>query len=458
MTRCLGLAVLAIACSFARLAAAGPIEDLEPGAWYEVPESRLDAVAGPHPGIGDISCVMSCWAGGAFDTTRDRLYVTGGGHNGYSGNEIYAFDMNDLAWIRLNDFTPTEPGGECPDPEVAPCATHTYDGMEYIPPPVDRLVVAGCCMPHAYLFDPESLVWEVVDLPSDVGNTIGNVSGYDPMTQRFLFETTYSGQLYAYDAAQNAWNVLAAGPYLNYYRSGALDPTRRLFVLAGSGNGEFPETADSLLLWNVDDATWSAVATTGDTTVASLPSPGLDYDAVADRMVAWAGGGDVYSLDLDTLEWEAHATTGEVIPTAANMNGTFGRFRYVPSKNVFVAVNNTNENVFVFRFSPGAGTGSESGDGTGADGSGSASADSGSDASASASASDGSSGSAGGNLEGTSAAEGPTATGEQEGESSETGGCGCSNASGAPAHAPLLVVLAALRRRVRSSVRPSRRS
>jgi len=37
------------------------------------------------------------------------------------------------------------------------------------------------------------------------------------------------------------------------------------------------------------------------------------------------------------------------MPTAAEDRGTFGRFRYVPSRDVFIVVNRTNENVYIYR-------------------------------------------------------------------------------------------------------------
>ena len=62
----------------------------------------------------------------------------GGGHGGYHGNEIYAFDLNDLKWHRLNDPDPVIPGTEYTDLNVAPFAIHTYDGVEYCPPQTGR--------------------------------------------------------------------------------------------------------------------------------------------------------------------------------------------------------------------------------------------------------------------------------------------------------------------------------
>jgi hypothetical protein len=42
-----------------------------------------------------------------------------------------------------------------------------------------------------------------------------------------------------------------------------------------------------------------------------------------------------------------------VIPTSGASAGTYGRFRYVPSKNVFVVVNDIDEDVYIYRLSAG---------------------------------------------------------------------------------------------------------
>ena len=88
---------------------AGPLEDLKPGEWYQVPNSHLYDV---RPS-GWSANVMEPWSGGAFDTKRDRLLVWGGGHGDYSGNEIYAFDLAQLKWIRLSDPSANTGGDEC---------------------------------------------------------------------------------------------------------------------------------------------------------------------------------------------------------------------------------------------------------------------------------------------------------------------------------------------------------
>ncbi len=111
----------------------GPIDALAPGSWYEVPGSKLSdtaLTAKDYPWLGQgegLSGLMNDWSSGALDTQR------------------YGFDLRKLGWARLTDPDPlSAPGAECPDKSLGvPCATQTYDGLEYLPPPFDRFLVVG---------------------------------------------------------------------------------------------------------------------------------------------------------------------------------------------------------------------------------------------------------------------------------------------------------------------------
>lgn len=48
--------------------------------------------------------------------------------------------------------------------------------------------------------------------------------------------------------------------------------------------------------------------------------------------------------------------TGATPSKVTASGGVFGRFRYAPTRNVFVAVNSVDESVFVLRMAPGTGT------------------------------------------------------------------------------------------------------
>ncbi|MHC4223519.1 MAG: hypothetical protein ACYSUN_05990, partial [Planctomycetota bacterium] len=85
------------------------------------------------------------------------------------------------------------------------------------------------------------------------------------------------------------------------------------------------------------------------TEIEAAKRPGLGYSPVCDRLVVWAGGTTVYSLNLDTKEWTRIVSTGTVDPGPQNSKGTQGRWRYVRTLDVFVVVNSVDENVFVYR-------------------------------------------------------------------------------------------------------------
>lgn len=330
-----------------------PFRDLQPGEWYEAPNSRLDAVAASEKQFpwlrGGIGGITVCWAGGAFDTQRDRLYLgPGGGHAGYNGNEIYAFDLHDMKWHRLNDPDPVIPGTEYTDLNKAPFAMHTYDGVEYLAPPTDRyFVVGGWGTPRTYALDPDKPGhWEV--FPDHGTGRTGDLGAYDPVTGLYWLSTpSTAGKLSQWDPISHRWTLrLNDSPHASYYETADIDWKRRLLVSCGKGK---------LKTWHLTSIpggiAFDEPKTTGDAQIMEYSSPGFCYVPLIDRFVAWAEGPDVYTLDMDTMKWTRHgpAAANKVIPGPPTQWGTFGRFRYVPSQNVFIVYNDVKQNVFFYR-------------------------------------------------------------------------------------------------------------
>ena len=68
------------------------------------------------------------------------------------------------------------------------------------------------------------------------------------------------------------------------------------------------------------------------------------------KFVVWSGGKDFHLYDVRTNAWSVLAAApNSPSPTAPAANGTYGRFRYVPSKDAFVLANSVSDDVFVFR-------------------------------------------------------------------------------------------------------------
>jgi len=344
------------------IASAGPIDTLKPGEWYEAQGTKMRTVVPnpPPPGIVGPPAVMIAWSGAAYDTSRERLMVWGGGHADYGGNELYVFDINTLQWARI--WGPSagipEGVGTCSEtyPDGNPASRHTYDGLEYLPLQ-DRFWANGGALYcgsggsslATWTFDISTLKWErKMGLSNAIGST--PVSAYDPVTGHIFFQGYVN--FLEYDPASDTWTK--RGSYdkgISGGHTAAIDPKRRKFIMIGGGEVVIYDIGKTGTL------PMQKISTTGSNEIVSNAKySGIDYDPVSDRIIVWNGGTSVYSLNMDTYVWTLlpPAPTNVVIPTSPPTQGTFGRFRYIPSKNAFILVNSIDDNVYFYKLSAGA--------------------------------------------------------------------------------------------------------
>lgn len=364
----LGVMFVCAAVAAAPRAACGPIDDLQPGRWYEAPNTQLRPVVPVPTPPGSPVNIMAAWSGGAYDPSRDRLIVWGGGHGDYGGNEIYTFDIDTMTWARIWGPSPIEmiqalTGAACLNTyaDGNPVSRHTYGGLQYLPIQ-DRFFIQGgsryCGSGGSgidtWTFDLVGLRWErKADFPvCSVCGSLEHVTGYDPSTGHvFLAAPGYV--LHEYNPSANTWTARSDRAIASRM-NGTIDTKRRKFVAIGDGR---------VYVYNLNTTgtiVREAPSTSGATAIISTSYPGVVYDPVSDRVVAWSGGADVYSLNMDTMVWTRHTTTGSVIPTSAPGAGTYGRFQYIPSKNAFIAVNRIDENVYFYKLSAGGGAPADS--------------------------------------------------------------------------------------------------
>lgn len=364
---------------------------LRAGQWFELPESsmarvQVDACASPDlreayaplfaPHSTCAPDQVMAYSGGAWDAGRHRLLVWGGGHAAYLGNEVYAFDIPTARWLRLTE--PTAPvlerrwdarreTWESLDPPwptrgaaSGPVSVHSYDQLVYLPDQQQLLAAGGSAYGPGYA---TALAWRL-DLASDApkwtqaermpGSVLGlyeynMILAYDPVSRRAVMRGyTRAG---TFDPVTGRWAM--GGDRLATRRlgvSGEIDPERRILLVTGGGATEvYPISPTGEL------GAPTGLATTGDRTAEQCPGPGLAYDSVAKRFVAWCGGRDVYSLDLAARRWTRHeAVAGGGAPpdpgSQRGIRGTYGRFQYMPEYNAYIVVSGTRSNVFVYRF------------------------------------------------------------------------------------------------------------
>ncbi|MEM6639752.1 MAG: choice-of-anchor U domain-containing protein [Pseudomonadota bacterium] len=345
---------------------ADAIDDLEPGHWYRVPNSKLQTeFPNPLP-PGDPSTVVTAWSGGAFDSTRDQLIVWGGGHCDYAGNELYAFKVDSMRWERLTEPSTQITQGTTYYPDGLPSSRHTYDSLTYNEMTGKFVSVSDqnyfCdisgvdIVRGTDIFNFTTNQWERGANFPQIGNMIGTVAAYDPTNGHIWTHGTLSGsRLAEYNPFDNTWQLHGPGRYLAIDGKAAIDPVRHNMIVVGGYAGD-----NKTLRWDLDrpGAGAQQMATTGDKTLENLKGIGLAYDPVTDLFVGWVGGNDVYTLNPETWVWQkiTPAATNTVNGPTGTPNGIYGRFRYVPSRNAFIVVTATNEDVYFYKLSDGSGS------------------------------------------------------------------------------------------------------
>jgi hypothetical protein len=327
------------------------------------------------------------------------MVIYGGGHADSWYNNMFAFDLITMKWSRLTEmpvgasgskpapgwddkrvetcgFYPKGPltlpasvmNGEYVSPEKCfvepvlsqldlqqPRSTHSYGGLF-----VDRLHDRYCYIggatyyissqansPVAVCLDPVTRVWSrMADRPGRVGGygqTALDSSGH-------LWSVAgESGLIGEYQPNTDSWRTYG---YNNYDAGGGTDIDRKrnqLYVLLPSAGGNFLRRWDLTSSTSLNaNKTYSEVNSSGDVLGDLGARPGFVYADALDRFFAWGGGRNVYSFDPTTGIWKRFIATGDD-PGLQQLRGTYGRFRYSPSRGVFVLVNDAMQNVFIYK-------------------------------------------------------------------------------------------------------------
>jgi chitodextrinase len=318
--------------------------------WYQIPNTKLSTVCPPNTYPACLN-VVRAWSSGVFDSQRNRMIIWGGGHGDYSGNEIYAVNMNGTPSVqRLTNPTAGGCSASSCDGGLTPNSRHTYGGLDYMAN-LDRMFVfggsaagSGFLLKDTWTYSFTGSKWEQRNPNPNVAYNFPGISAYDPNSGKVFL--TDGVNLYRYDWTNDRYDLVSSpSTGSSDSMTGVVDPKRQKLLIIGVGN---------VFMFDISSGSNFAaqkISTTGATSIVGTRSPGLAYDPVTDRIVAWNGGDTVYSLNLDTRAWTSVTYSGG--PGAAQSNGTYGRWRYSPALNVFVLVNDMDQNVYTFRLSNG---------------------------------------------------------------------------------------------------------
>lgn len=328
-------------------------------------------------------CVIGCWNGGAFASgvgSHGALLVWGGGHAGYSGNEIYAFDMASRTWRRASDpYAGTNP----PDPDGAnedgsPAPPHTGDSVEYSPVTNsfftfravsdNRDSSLGANVTRAYAYSFTAGTWRRTPSYADLDlNMYSSGSAYDPTRQVFwLLGNGNYGDAFVELDPKVVNPDDSVGAYVKHssegagtYASGEVDPVNDLYLTLANSNSAMRVrmiklATPSMALVNLTE--------TGDVPPEKHAQAGWSWSPRRGAVIYWGANSNlVYEAKYvgdNTIAWTRLSVAGTTAAPPAMTSGApndnkriHSRFRVASYEDVDVAVviNGIDQDVWAFK-------------------------------------------------------------------------------------------------------------
>ncbi|MGE3387975.1 MAG: hypothetical protein AB7K41_14690, partial [Bdellovibrionales bacterium] len=312
--------------------------------WTEIPNTKLLTLCpddAQYPGITGVEgcrAVVDDWNSAAFDSNLNRLLLFGGGHDGYYGNEIYAFNLDTLSISRLTDpgfpIAPKTPGN-CVDAIAGgtqPNSRHTYDGLVFVRDANVMLSISGavahptsCARDSIWAYNFGLAKWEnkVPDEGSPISTYGGVVSGYDSDSKlTYIIDDYSTNNLFSYDHKTSKLTKLGAVNGINStYSVGTV--------------ARFTDKNNAIQKWFVVSNANQLVAIDLKNNYKMItlnPGPinasygGLAFYPKRESLVYWRSGAPVHEFSLKNQVWTIHNFIKG--PTPGRNNYVMEKFSY----------------------------------------------------------------------------------------------------------------------------------
>ena len=306
--------------------------------------------------------IVVAWSGGGKNL-GSRMFVHGGGHADSANNGMYIYDysgtsaptgwqlpaISSVSDVRSNVATYADGG---------PNSVHTYDGVVYASHNnhVYRFggsrYISGSFVDWAFKYNVNSGEWS--RLPDYPGGDSGAKTIYDPATGKIFVTVTNSTTGYFFRTDNETWSPSKSlnGNSFPWDSMAAWDSSRNRAIVVGDG-----ETS----IVNVDFANETvsvqSFSPSGDTDIYSRNGISAVYDPIRD--VFWLFGGNggspgyssIYQLRADGGPWTTTRInlTGASISLGKDLQGSWGRYVFMPQWAAIGLVANTNSPAYVIR-------------------------------------------------------------------------------------------------------------
>jgi hypothetical protein len=347
--------------------------------WYELSGTALSSqttTVGGAVGAG----IVNDYCGLVVVEPDAEIVAFGGGHAGYSGNEVLGLQLgiDAPAWVTRVEPTASGSreqalnGGGFLDTQMwwgssgseQPNPNHTYDSGVYVPS-LSSILWMGRSSPWDYSGTPpnfakilrlrwDTKTWTQPGSGDDLGDVQGGKAAAVDASGNVY--TTGTQHIYKYTPG-SGWTTLVNDGALNWSGLGCLmlDTTRsRLLRLGDLSSGAMPRLITLAGAVSTPTLTGDAGVLSSLNSVAGIDSLGGCYDPINDRyVVPTRTAGNFFAINASTwaVTSVTPATVSGTVPNAFNPLGVFGRVKCMAlaGKQVLVYLPNGNNNVWAMR-------------------------------------------------------------------------------------------------------------
>lgn len=340
--------------------------------WVAVPTSTIQGSAAwqamPTPGFwGAQGTYVNGENGCGLDEDTSTLWLFGGGHSDYAGNELSSIrlDVESPGWVQrcarsaAADMKVYGSGGTdwTYNLDGKPASRHSYQGTHYIRKLGKYFAIDGYTWDSANMrcmepttFDVAGAAWDAQGTwtAQPVADTSSSPGCYakHPTTEDIYYAPGGGYRFFKLDTTTKTWSTISlnigAAKYFPGTECAAIDPTRNAMVIltTRADAGVFKCRSVDLTTAALTDITINSSAALTAFQALSTNHGGLIYNADQDCFYYYFGGtgqgGAVWKLTPHTgTNWDIEQMTmsGVTVPDGTGVaNGnTLSRFRYVPA-------------------------------------------------------------------------------------------------------------------------------
>jgi hypothetical protein len=348
------------------------IQDVNPAQDAAINPSGGGTDSAPWTPTGVLSGMTNQWSGGAYDQSIDQMWVGGGGHAGYMGNECYSIDLrqDSPAWVRRGypsgSIQKPNPGGFAADganssllPDGRPHAVHNYNLLTT--DNAGSLVLMargyqwnGVSTNFGYRFLGSTNDWDTSNPYAGIGSSSTGSCCYDPVRGVVWYMSgTVIASVNVTTGVVTTTSISTSGNVDAYYSHMEYDTTRNLVIIFLGGTAGGSWASSSVVFFDPSNPVALFDAPQSVATFQWGPR-GIVYDAVSDRYLVWNTGASLTVItppasSPSTNNWVHSTLTPSGTPSAPSLNGTWGRFRLSQKYGCAFLLNLTTEKLWALK-------------------------------------------------------------------------------------------------------------